>query len=153
MRLCSQQYVSLVQEYYTELEPVFNECLTTDGSQWYCHTMTNANATRQGKEQKEMKSMLIALVPTNLNMTQTMSREYWGRKIYMKREPWNRSHLMVGNRTAPTCRNRNGWTRQTIYTSMNSKRLTRYKSHTNQKIDIWKWKINSTAECFEFQYW
>ena len=107
----------------------------------------------KNKRKWNLSSMLIALVPTNLNMTQTMSREYWGRKIYMKREPWNRSHLMVGNRTAPTRRNRNGWTRQTIYTSMNSKRLTRCKSHTNQKIDIWKWKINSTAECFEFQYW
>ena len=60
MRLCSQQYVSLVQEYYTELEPVFNECLATDGSQCYLHTMTNANATRQGKEQKEMKSIVDA---------------------------------------------------------------------------------------------
>ena len=35
------------------------------------------------------------------------------------------------------------------------KRLTRWNSHVNQKVrqseDIWK--INSTADCFEFQYW
>ena len=63
---------------------------------------------QQGRGKNNRKWNLWAnIVPMSLNAKQTVSREYWGCKIHMKREPWDLSQMM-GNRTAPTCRNRNG---------------------------------------------
>ena len=136
-KLWSQQYASPIQEYPTELEPAIKKCLTIDGSHWCCHTMINDSADEPKCKAKlcEQRENWGCNCKTHRSVSRETSHRYWKTELH--------PHVEI---------EMDGHAESYIY---EHKRLTRCKTHANQKVrqseDIWK--INSTADCFEFQYW